>query len=74
MFAIGSITEIALNLDDFLGDLERLVLGAVANHIGQARVGILFTVRHAQSAANSNVKPGQTIIFCDSYKAEVVGK
>ena len=28
VFAIGSITEIALNLDDFLGNLERLVLGA----------------------------------------------
>ncbi len=74
MLAIGTITVIALDGDDRLRHVHRVLRLAEADHVTGARVGFRLTMGHPHAAANHNVVTDNSIALHDSDKAEIMGE
>ena len=63
MLAVLAVAPVALHGDDGLCDFHGVTVRAETHDIGSARIGVLLTVSHAHSAADSNV-PANDIAAC----------
>src|ERR1051326_8064953 len=56
VLAIDAIAVVALHEDDFLGHIHGLIHRAEAHDIRDARIGFGLVVRHAETAADSDIE------------------
>ena len=74
MLAVGTITVIALDGDDRLRHVHRVLRLAEADHVAGTRVGLGLTVGHPHAAANHDVVTDDSIALHDRDKAEIMGE
>ena len=73
VLAIDAVAVVALHDHDFLRDVDDLLDGAEAHHVGDAREGFELVVRHAEAAADGDVEADElSVRVRDRDEAEIV--
>ena len=74
MLAVGAVAEVAVDGQHGPGDVHDLVAREEAEHIGEARVGLVVAVAAAEATAHREIVADELAALDDGDVAEVVGE